>query len=38
MADGKSRKMASKGEKTLAEEGLGGEDEELLQDLEGKGC
>ena len=30
LADGKSRKMASKGEKTLAEEGVGGEDEELL--------
>ena len=38
LADGRSRKMASKGEKTLAEEGVGGEDEELLQDLEGKGC
>ena len=30
LAYGRSRKMASKGEKTLAEEGVGSEDEELL--------
>ena len=38
LADDRSREMASEREKTLAEEGVGGEDEELLQDLEGKGC
>ena len=37
LADGRSGKMASKGEKTLDEEGVGGEDGELLQDLEWKG-
>ena len=38
LADGRSVEMTSEEEKTLVEEGVGGEDEELLQDLEGKGC
>ena len=38
LADGRSGEMTSEGEKTLVEEGVGSEDEELLQDLEGKGC
>ncbi|RVW22586.1 hypothetical protein CK203_098997 [Vitis vinifera] len=38
LADGSTREMASEGDKTMAGEGVGGEFEELLQDLEGKGC
>ncbi|RVW69927.1 MOB kinase activator-like 1A [Vitis vinifera] len=38
LVDGNFGEMASEGGKTMAGEGVGGEVEELLQDLEGKGC
>ena len=37
LANGRTWEMAFEGEKSLAEEGVGGEDEVLLQDLERKG-
>ena len=38
LVDGNFGEMASEGGKTMVGEGVGGKVEELLQDLEGKGC
>ena len=38
LAYGSNGEMASEGEKSVVGKGVGGEFEELLQDLEGKGC
>ncbi|KAL6331568.1 hypothetical protein AAG906_011508 [Vitis piasezkii] len=38
LADGSNGELVSKGEKSVVGEGVGGEFEGLLQDMEGKGC
>ena len=38
LVDGNNGEMVFEGEKSLVGEGVGGEFEDLLQDLEGKGC